>query len=841
MEFKRAILLIMDSVGVGALPDCKKFGDSPKYNTLASTAKFCGGLNLPNLESLGIGSLTSVKGVKKRMPKKGFAVKCAEKSAGKDTSTGHWEIAGLYTDKAFPTYVQGFPEEMIDRFIQDNDLPGILCNEAASGTTIIEQLGEESIKTGKPIVYTSADSVFQIAAHEEHFGLDRLYKVCESARKLCDEYRVGRVIARPFLGKNAKDFTRTSNRKDYSIELHGPIIFDSLKDKGVPVHTIGKISNIYNHQGISSNVPSKNNNDGMNKVREALTTQKSGVIMVNLVDFDQNYGHRRNPGGYGQCLEEFDEQLGSLLGELKDDDLLVLTADHGNDPTAHGTDHTREYVPFILHSNRINTVKEIKDRKTFADIGATIHHALTGDKYPVGTSLLSKLKLDPVVDLENLTAYSVLDKKKKGEALHPNEIKWFIEGLLSGKVTDYQMSALLMAIAIHGMNVEETAALTDAMLYSGKVLDFVEQQFIDKHSTGGVGDKTSFILAPIAAAAGVHVPMIAGRGLGHTGGTVDKIESVSGFQTSLTLEEFERSVKEDGVAMIGQTADIAPADKKIYALRDVTATIDSIPLITASIMSKKLAEGAKGLVLDIKAGNGAFMKNHREAKALAKSIMNTAKRFNKNSMVLITDMNQPLGNKIGNSLEIIESVETLQGKGPKDLTEISVQLAGAMIYLAGKAKSFTAGVKLAKAQIKNGKAFEVFCKLIERQGGDVSQIKNMSKLPLAKEKFEVIAKKGCYLKGYQTEQMGLLCVDLGGGRKKADDVIDFAVGFDLHKKIGDKIKEGESILTIYHHSHQKELVKKIANKMLDEAIQFSTSKVKKPVLILEKMEKWSSK
>jgi pyrimidine-nucleoside phosphorylase len=288
---------------------------------------------------------------------------------------------------------------------------------------------------------------------------------------------------------------------------------------------------------------------------------------------------------------------------------------------------------------------------------------------------------------QTFSAYNIIQKKRDKEKLTKDEITWFIEGLTSGEIADYQMSALLMAIYLNGFDKDETVAITDAMLYSGKVLDFEEQIYIDKHSTGGVGDKTSFIIAPIAAACGVKVPMIAGRGLGHTGGTVDKIESIKGFKTEISLHDFVTLLKERGLVLIGQTSEIAPADKKIYALRDVTATIESIPLITASIMSKKLAEGAKGIVMDVKTGNGAFMAKLSDAKKLAESIRQTGLRFNKNMMTIISDMSEPLGNAVGNSLEIIESIETLKSRGPTDLTELSLSLAGGMVYLAGPGSS----------------------------------------------------------------------------------------------------------------------------------------------------------
>ena len=323
---------------------------------------------------------------------------------------------------------------------------------------------------------------------------------------------------------------------------------------------------------------------------------------------------------------------------------------------------------------------------------------------------VSKKKLENPEKLKSLaadfSAYKILQKKSQGETLSNQEIKWFINGLLSGEIADYQMTALLMAIHINGLDAVETSALTDAMLYSGGVLHFPEQNVIDKHSTGGVGDKTSFILAPIAAACGVKIPMISGRGLGHTGGTTDKIESIPGFKTALSIEKFKEILNKNNLVLMGQTKDIAPADKIIYGLRDVTATIDCIPLITASIMSKKLAEGASGIVMDIKTGQGAFLTTLSRARKLAKSLQDTALRFNKNIMTMITDMSEPLGLAVGNSLEIIESIETLRGNGPKDLTRVSVELAGGMIHIAGIAKTHKAGIKMAKEALKNGTALE---------------------------------------------------------------------------------------------------------------------------------------
>jgi pyrimidine-nucleoside phosphorylase len=443
---------------------------------------------------------------------------------------------------------------------------------------------------------------------------------------------------------------------------------------------------------------------------------------------------------------------------------------------------------------------------------------------------------------QQFSAYNIIQKKRDKGKLSKEEIHWFIKGLTEGYIADYQMSALLMAIYLNGMDIAETADLTDAMLYSGKVLNFPEQYFIDKHSTGGVGDKASFILAPIAAACGVKVPMIAGRGLGHTGGTIDKIESIKGFKTEISLEEFEKLLRERGVVLIGQTKDIAPADKKIYALRDVTATIESIPLITASIMSKKLAEGAKGIVMDIKTGNGAFMSKLSDAKKLAASIRHTGLRFDKNMMTMITDMSEPLGCAVGNSLEIIESIETLKGKGPKDLTDLSVALAGGMIYLAGLSKNLKEGIKKAQASIDDGSALEKFRELIKNQGGDHRVIDDYSLLPQTDLVFEVKSLKAGYVSQMDCKQLGTHCVRLGGGRQKTSDIIDFAVGFIMNKKLGDKVNKGEPLMTIHFHKHQQAIVEEIASNVQKNDIKISPKKpTTKKKLILEVETKFAPK
>jgi pyrimidine-nucleoside phosphorylase len=431
--------------------------------------------------------------------------------------------------------------------------------------------------------------------------------------------------------------------------------------------------------------------------------------------------------------------------------------------------------------------------------------------------------------------YPLIDKKKRGEKLTNHEIKWFIQSYTDSKIPDYQMSAMLMAMFLKGMDVSETASLTDAMLESGKQLKFPGKNVIDKHSTGGIGDKASFILAPIASAAGVKVPMIAGRGLGHTGGTVDKIEAIKGFDTALDLDAFSKKLNKEGLVLIGQTPDIAPADRLIYALRDVTATVDSVPLITASIMSKKLAEGANGIVFDIKCGTGAFMRTQKDARALAKSLITTAKRFKKKAVALITDMNQPLGNEVGHSNEIIESIETLKGNGPKDLTDISIALAAHMIHIAGIEKTFAKAEKKALEMVSSGKALEEFRKLLKSQGGDARVIDDYSLLPMAKVKTEIKANKAGFIKMFDNTQIGLLLIELGGGRKSKADVIDHGVGFSFHKKIGDKVKKGETIFTITHHANQKDIVENIKNKFLKDVLVMSAVKVKSPKLVLEQL------
>ena len=424
----------------------------------------------------------------------------------------------------------------------------------------------------------------------------------------------------------------------------------------------------------------------------------------------------------------------------------------------------------------------------------------------------------------------LIRKKRNGKVFTRDEIGSLIQGYTKNKIPDYQFSALLMAIFLKGMTSEETAALTEAMLYSGKVINLasIKGAKVDKHSTGGVGDKTSLILAPVAAAAGINVPMISGRGLGHTGGTLDKLESIPGFRTNLSLTEYKKVIRKCGAVLIGQTKDIAPADKLIYSLRDVTATVESIPLITASIMSKKLAEGIDGLVLDVKTGSGAFMSKTSKAIELANSLINTAKAFNKKVIGFITDMNQPLGNYIGNWLEVYESVKVLKGESRGDLLTLSINLSGAMIYLGGKASSIKEGVEISQSLIDNGKAFEKFREIVKAQNGKVSYIENLDKYPKSKVVEMVYFNKSGYIKEINTFGLGMAALELGAGRLRKEDKIEPKAGIIFYPKIGDKIKAGDLIAEIRCESPQKA---DLAKERLYNIVKTSASKVSRPKLI----------
>jgi len=429
-----------------------------------------------------------------------------------------------------------------------------------------------------------------------------------------------------------------------------------------------------------------------------------------------------------------------------------------------------------------------------------------------------------------MNTVELIRKKREGNQLSEEEIDFLIGNYSNGKIPDYQFAAFLMAAYLKGMNKTETARLTRSMLNSGKVINLreIRGKKIDKHSTGGVGDKTSLILAPIVASLGINVPMISGRGLGHTGGTLDKLESIPGFKTSLSLSRYKSVLKKCGAVLIGQTKDIAPADKLIYALRDVTATIESIPLITGSIMSKKLAEGIDGLVLDVKTGSGAFMKEQKDALALAESLIDTAKAFNKKVIAFITDMNQPLGNYIGNWLEVYETVKVLRGEKEGDVLDLSLELAGAMIYLGKKASSIKEGAEQAKEQIKNGKAFDKFLQIVKLQGGDTSFLIKPELYPKAKYYKKISLNKPGFVKAIDNYLVGMASLELGAGRKTKEDIIDPTAGIIFSVKIGDGLKNDSVIAYLYSSSLSK--IRK-AEQILKRAIDISKSKVRKPKLI----------
>lgn len=386
---KRVIIIILDSVGIGHAPDAANYGD-PGASTLAHTAQSAGGLKIPNLQKMGLGNIEprEILGCPPNEHPIASFGRMTEVNCGKDTTTGHWEMIGCRMEKPFATFPNGFPEDFLRKWMKETGVPGYLCNKPISGTVVIKELGEEHLKTGFPIVYTSADSVFQIAAHEERFGLDQLYEVCRITRGLVDELNVGRVIARPFVGAKADDFTRTPRRRDYSMRPPSPNLLTHLQEKDLPFYAIGKIEDIYAKVGVTKAVHTVSNADGMKKLMEAIKEQKNGLIFANLVDFDMLYGHRRDPRGYAKCLEEFDELLGPLLLGLGRDDYLFISADHGLDPTYKGTDHTREMVPLLFYSPSLAS-KDLGTRETFADLGATVAKILELPDLTFGRSVIA--------------------------------------------------------------------------------------------------------------------------------------------------------------------------------------------------------------------------------------------------------------------------------------------------------------------------------------------------------------------------------------------------------------------------------------------------------------------
>jgi pyrimidine-nucleoside phosphorylase len=440
-----------------------------------------------------------------------------------------------------------------------------------------------------------------------------------------------------------------------------------------------------------------------------------------------------------------------------------------------------------------------------------------------------------------MNVVDLIRKKREGTALNDNELRTLIEGYVESRIPDYQMSAFLMACYFRGMSEEETYSFTRLMLQSGATVDLsdIPGVKVDKHSTGGVGDKVSLILAPMVAACGVPVPMISGRGLGHTGGTLDKLESIPGFRTDLSITEYRRIIREIGLVMIGQTAEIAPADKKMYALRDVTATVECIPLIAGSIMSKKLAEGIDALVLDIKTGRGSFMQTPERSLELAKTLVSIGNRFGKKTVGFITDMSQPLGTAIGNWLEVAESIECLRGAvgngdGAADLMEVTYLLSGTMVYLGGKAGSIDEGIGKCKQAVENGSAFGKFLRLVEAQGGSVAAVENLESAPLPKFAMEVRSVDSGFVGAIDSFELGLTGIVLGAGREKMDDRIDPKAGILLRKKVGDAVETGDALAVFYT---DRENVLSSAHGRIAKAFKISPAKPEPKRLVLNIVDK----
>lgn len=418
----------------------------------------------------------------------------------------------------------------------------------------------------------------------------------------------------------------------------------------------------------------------------------------------------------------------------------------------------------------------------------------------------------------------IIEKKRDGGFLSKQEIDFFVKGYTAGEIPDYQASALLMAILFKGMQPEEIANLTDAMMHSGETIDLscIQGLKVDKHSTGGVGDKTSLVLGPLVAACGGKLAKMSGRGLGHTGGTLDKMESVPGMSISLTDEQFINQVNDIGLAIMGQTADLDPADKKLYALRDVTGTVESIPLIASSIMSKKLASGSDCILLDVKFGSGAFMKTFEQAKILAETMVKIGDSLHRDTRAILTDMDQPLGLAVGNSLEVKEAIKTLHGEGPKDLVELVEQAGAIMLCQCKKAKDHEEGVQMIKGAIADGSGFQKLVALFKAQGGDISYIEHPEKFPVAKYQIEVRAESSGFVKRIDSLDIGVSSMKLGGGRATMSDVIDMAAGIMLNKKVGDRVEKGDLLATCYtNKTGVEEVIKDV-----HDAFQLSSEEVK---------------
>lgn len=426
--------------------------------------------------------------------------------------------------------------------------------------------------------------------------------------------------------------------------------------------------------------------------------------------------------------------------------------------------------------------------------------------------------------------YDIIEKKRDGFELTSEEIDYFIAGYCDGSIPDYQASALLMAIFLKGMTESETALLTHSMAHSGDMIDLSEIDGIkvDKHSTGGVGDKTTLVLGPIVAACGIPVAKMSGRGLGHTGGTIDKLEAIPGFNTSISRESFIRNVKEIGIAIAGQTGNLAPADKKIYALRDVTATVNNVSLIASSIMSKKLASGAQRIVLDVKTGSGAFMKNLEDSVKLAQAMVKIGENTGRHTVAVVTDMDIPLGRAVGNSLEIIEAIDTLKNKGPRDLAQVSFELAARMLELGGKG-SFEHCSGLVRNAVESGEALEKLAVLIEKQGGNSAVIKDYSLFPQARFRYEYKAEAQGHICSMKTDTIGVASLVLGAGRETKESSIDYAAGIYFHKKTGEKVEKGEVIATLYTNREDKVSE---ACRLLKQALVLSAARPAQKPLIM---------
>ncbi len=414
----------------------------------------------------------------------------------------------------------------------------------------------------------------------------------------------------------------------------------------------------------------------------------------------------------------------------------------------------------------------------------------------------------------------IIDKKEKGEKLTKEELQYVIDGYLNGTIKDYQMSALLTEIDLLGLKEEETINLTDIMLHSGEILDLGFDNIVDKHSTGGVGDKTTIVLAPLVASLGVKVAKMSGRGLGHTGGTIDKLESIKGFKTSMSLDEFKNQVDKIGIALVGQMGNLVPADKKIYALRDVTGTVDSIPLIASSIMSKKLASGASSIVIDLKVGSGALVNNLDEAKELAHLMVKIGKNNNKKTACVLTNMDEPLGYAVGNSIEVIEAINTLKGDGPEDLTDLVIKLGSLMVSMGLNISEEEAEEKV-KENLYNGKGYEKMLEWVKAQGGDINNI------PLAKHSKEIIAQTDGYISAINALEIGKLSRKLGAGRLTKDDEIDLTVGIILNHKVGEYVQKDETLATVFYNE------KEVTDEEILSCFKFSENPVEEPKLIID--------